>query len=439
MKTKTTQHNAGECTTSSIVETVTRPDGHRALSPRTEQQLLQELASRNLQKPEKLNGKPGSDRNRMEPKQRNITGDNYLSIDMDFWAHSRVDKDFLRRVIRCVGAANVAAAIEHDSILAHTRRYANDCTVLINVDSHSDLGGVVNVMFENGDCDDRRLELHSGSWADYIAWPVRQEFCWIYPDFVSREEGRCDAFSEDVPFSQIPQREPLPGVALDYKWRNLRRHLAQPPDYGIDLDRVRAASIALSPDCCGPDAVEAFQTLVREFNLELLDVLAPNLAALKASMAQVEKETPSQTPKDYGPVPLHANPQDVLSVKDIEDPESKLNFRPHFLNSRKGPLREMLCVRCWAEGGAPPVGSLISAKGAWYDVQSDAPVDGSQDRAECPTRLWKVISCDQFPSHDLEPGRPYYCIEAAGQFIEQYVIYNKRGAEGVARRMIGAA
>lgn len=43
MKTKTTQHNAGECTPSSIVETVTRPDGHRALSQCMEQQLLQEL------------------------------------------------------------------------------------------------------------------------------------------------------------------------------------------------------------------------------------------------------------------------------------------------------------------------------------------------------------------------------------------------------------
>ena len=108
--------------------------------------------------------------------------DNYVTIDIDFWARRRVDMDFLRRVIRCVGAANVAAAIEHDGILPHARRYGNDCTILTNVDAHSDLGGTMNVMFEDGDSDDRRLELHSRSWADYIAWPVRQEFSWNYPD-----------------------------------------------------------------------------------------------------------------------------------------------------------------------------------------------------------------------------------------------------------------
>jgi len=430
MKTKTTQHNAGECTTSSIVETVTRPDGSRALSPRTEQQLLQELASRNLQKPEKLNGKPGSDRNRTEPKQGNITRDNYVSIDMDFWAHSSVDMDFLRRVIRCVGAANVAAAVDHDSVLPHARRYANDCTVLINVDSHSDLGGVVNVMFENGDCDDRRLELHSGSWADYISWLVRQEFCWNYPDLVSREEGRCDAFSEDLPFSKIPQREPLPGVALDFKWRSLRRCFAEPPNYGIDPERVRAASIALSPRFCGLDGVEAFKTLVREFNLELLDVLAADLAAMKPRVAQVDKETPSEPVEDYGPVPLQANPQEVLSVEWAEDKESRL--------TRGKARREIISGFCGADA-LPTIGSLIRAEGAWYDLQSDAPADGCQDRAECPTKLWKVIEARHIPQQSHEEDHPPYYVCAVGQVVEEYVIHNKRGAEGVARRLIGAA
>jgi hypothetical protein len=306
----------------------------------------------------------------------------------------------------------------------------------------------MNVMFGDGDTDERRLELHSGSWVDYVAWPVRKEFVWAYPDFVSREEGRCDHFSSHRPFSRIPQRPRLMSKS-DSNWLSLRRCLAQPPDYGIDLERVRAASIALSPRFCGPDAVEAFKTIVGEFNLELLDVLAVDLAAMKPRVARVEKETPSEPVEDYGPVPLPANPQDVLPVKWNEAPESWLNFRPRCINSRKGPLREMLRGCCWAEGGAPPVGSLISAQGAWYDLQSDEPEDGCQDlqseepederqdRAECPTKLWKVISCAQFPPGCREPGAPPYVIDAVGQFIEQYVVHNKLGAEGVARRLKG--
>src|ERR1035437_5976844 len=116
MKTKTAQHNAGECTTSSKVKIITRPDGHRALSPCTEQQLRQGLASRNMLKADKLNGKPGSDRHLMESKQTNMKDDIYVSMDVDSWARRLVDMDFLRRVTNCVGPENIAAAIEHDSI-----------------------------------------------------------------------------------------------------------------------------------------------------------------------------------------------------------------------------------------------------------------------------------------------------------------------------------
>src|ERR1035437_331874 len=434
MKTKTAQHNAGECTTSSKVKIITRPDGHRALSPCTEQQLRQELPSRNLLKADKLNGKPGSDRNHTEPKQRNITRDIYLSIDVDFWARRRVDMDFLRRVINCVGSDNVAAAVEHDSVLPHARRYGGACTVLINLDAHSDLGGCNNFMHQDGEQEEVRVELYSWSWVDYVAWPVRQEFCWNYPDIVRREKVRHDASSASVPFSLI--RQGLPPGDLDREWRTLRRRLAQAPDYGIDLKRVRAASIVLSPRYCGPDGVEAFKTLVREFKLELLDVLAPDLAAMEPRMAQVDKETPSQTPEDYGLVPLHMSPENVLPVKWNEAPESWLNFRPGWSSSRNGPLRETLRGRCWAEA-APKEGSLISAKGAWYDLQSDAPEDGCQDRAECPTKLWKVIEARHIPQQSHEEDRPPYLIEAVGQVVEEYVVRNKNGFESVARRLIG--
>jgi hypothetical protein len=367
-----------------------------------------------------LNGRPVAG----FPAKRNI----YLTIDLDFWARRRVDMDFLRGVIRCVGAANVAAAVEHDSILPHARRYGNDCTILPNLDAHSDLGGKMPVAPKDVDgiSDERRLELHSGSWVDYVAWPVRKEFVWVYPDFVSRKEGRCDAFSNHLPFSEI-----------DCDWEQRRRQFAAPPDYGIDLSRVRALSVVLSPRFSHPDALEVFKALVREFDLELLDVLAADLAIMKPRPAPDGAAAAKDMPEDYGPLPIDANSKNIVPVKLSEDPKSHLNYAPRRINWREFPLREMLRGFCWPEAGVPPVGSLIRVEGAWYDLQSDTPEDGCQDRAKCPTKFWKVVSYQV--RSEPEPDGPHYFFDAVGQGIEQYVVHNKLGAEGVARRLIGAA
>jgi hypothetical protein len=215
----------------------------------------------------------------------------YLSIDLDFWAKGQVDAHFIRRVIHQVGANNFAAAVHHDSILPHIRRYGPTCDVLINLDSHSDLGGVMIVTHENGDGDIRRLELHSGSWVDYVAWPRRRLFLWCYPanerypTHQCSEKGRCDDFSAEKPFHRIPQRDRSMGTdrSWDYKWRTLHHQVALRPRYGIDLETVRAGSISLSPDYCGPDAIDAFNTLIREFDLELLDILPEHLGSLQAT------------------------------------------------------------------------------------------------------------------------------------------------------------
>src|SRR5450759_4881208 len=135
------------------------------------------------------------------------------------------------------------------------------------------------------------------------------------------------------------------------------------------------------------------------------------------------KTADKQMPEDYGPLP-RPTAENIVPVKFSEDPKSLLNYYPKHLNWREFPLREMLSGLCWPEADVPAEGSLIRAKGAWYDLQSDAPVDGSQDRAECPTKFWKVISCCQLPPNCLKPDGPDgppYSIDAAGQFIEQYV------------------
>jgi hypothetical protein len=163
---------------------------------------------------------------------------------------------------------------------------------MVNLDHHSDMGGLMECTV---DCESdlRRLELHSGSWADYVEWPVKSEFVWAYPHPGCLEHCRCDPFSVDVnrirlglpfddapdelPFTQIPQR-------AEHNWQSLRCYLARPAHYGIAMEKVRAANITLSPDCCGIDAVDAFKTLVAEFGLELIDLLLTDLGSLKATL-----------------------------------------------------------------------------------------------------------------------------------------------------------
>src|SRR5215831_10607275 len=174
----------------------------------------------------------------------------YLSIDLDFWSDGLVDKAFLTRVIQQVGAADVASAVQHDNLLPHAMRYADCCRTHINLDKRSDLGGTIhgNFVDENGiPRSPRRPELHFWSWADYIPWATKKEFIWGYPSPKRQKSGHCcDHLTDDTPSPYIPQR---PGQARS--WQRVRCYLAKAPDYGIPLEKVRAASITLSPVFCG--------------------------------------------------------------------------------------------------------------------------------------------------------------------------------------------
>ena len=112
-------------------------------------------------------------------------------------------------------------------------------------------------------------------------------------------------------------------------------------------------------------------------------------------------------------------------------PTSKRKFR------KRIEKVSVFTVICWA-GTAPNVGSLLHVEGVWYALKSDAPEDGCQDRAECPTKLWKVIDVLHYPRRE-EKGDPPYELSALGQVVEEYVVRNKNGFESVARRLIGAA
>src|SRR6266481_1830542 len=105
----------------------------------------------------------------------------YVTIDLDFYLKSKVDRPFLDRLLKSVPKEDRAAAICHDSILPHIRRQARTLKRVVNLDYHSDLGGCLDIMFETAKTGLRRLELHSGSWADYVELDDKQEFAWGYP------------------------------------------------------------------------------------------------------------------------------------------------------------------------------------------------------------------------------------------------------------------
>jgi len=196
----------------------------------------------------------------------------YVTIDLDTWMPDKVDIEMLDRTLSRVPKADRAAAIHHDSVLPHIRRYAHDTKRLVNLDFHSDLGGCLEAMFEDGNCGLRRLALHSGSWADYVALNDKQEFVWAYPARECLASGRTDHFSLERPFGQVRQVGRNP-------WRNIKHVLVKPPHYGLSRVDITGISIVLSPDFCGADAFEAFVGLVGRHDLELLDCLPQNLEA----------------------------------------------------------------------------------------------------------------------------------------------------------------
>jgi hypothetical protein len=208
----------------------------------------------------------------------------YLTVDLDFWAKEQVDIAWLRQVLEAVAAEDRAAAVYHDSILSHARRYMLECTTLVNLDCHSDLGGGMEVLHTDGQVDFRRLELHEGSWGDYVAFADKAEFVWAYPHSSCLGNCRCDHFSDDgeLPFRKIPQAEHA-------AWARLRCYHAKPPRYGVAATKVRAVSLVLSPHWCGADAFATFRALVRDYQMELLDCLPGNLKTVQPPVTIVNR------------------------------------------------------------------------------------------------------------------------------------------------------
>jgi hypothetical protein len=148
-----------------------------------------------------------------------------LTVDLDFWAKEQVDISWLRQVLEALAAEDRAAAVFHGSILPHARRYRRVCTRLVNLDCHSDLGGGMEVVHADAETNSRRLELHEGSWGDYVAFADKAEFVWAYPHSSCPGNCRCDHFSDDgeLPFRKI-SRSPSPSSGEQIDGGDLASH-----------------------------------------------------------------------------------------------------------------------------------------------------------------------------------------------------------------------
>ena len=99
-----------------------------------------------------------------------------------------------------------------------------------------------------------------------------------FPDAECGEKNQCDAFSSYKPFEAIDR----------LRWAKLQDYKVEGPHYGIDLRKVRAASIVLSTDVSGPDAFDSFVSLVGGHEIELFDLLRENLTVDKLKRGKVD-------------------------------------------------------------------------------------------------------------------------------------------------------
>lgn len=199
--------------------------------------------------------------------------DTFLSIDLHFWNKMPVDWALIERAVSVVPRRDVCVVIHHRNVLFQTRRYDAECTRLVNLDCCADLAGADELYIDGispRHADTRTFEFSDETWGDLVSFSDPQEFIWAHPyvDCPSNESCRPDCFIrfvEDIPFEQIP----APSTNRTY-WHRLSHYLASPLDYGIELSRVRAVAIALSPSMDFPAPL--FE-LMRSYKLQLFDSL----------------------------------------------------------------------------------------------------------------------------------------------------------------------
>jgi len=155
----------------------------------------------------------------------------YLSIDLDFWAHSQRQhcNAFFEKVFAL--RLPIFAVCEHHHLLP---TMAGCFDVLYNVDWHSDL------------CDPPeegwiKSQLNEGTWGNYVPWRKQGTFIWRYPRPCCLHIGTGYCHSDVNPFEK-----PVSG------WKHTQKHQGTA---GIPWDDIKAVGVCLSPAWIGREAI----------------------------------------------------------------------------------------------------------------------------------------------------------------------------------------
>jgi hypothetical protein len=152
----------------------------------------------------------------------------YLSIDLDYWSHSRNARrsctDFFKRVWEL--KLPIYVAMFHHHLLPHIN--ASGCDTCINVDYHSDLADLHA---------DRVLNFNEGTWGNFVDWRLDGTFIWRFPleRCLHSSTGFCHQFLD-------------PFLTQVSGWKVTERtlRLARMP-----WSNIKAIGVSVSPDWLG--------------------------------------------------------------------------------------------------------------------------------------------------------------------------------------------
>lgn len=156
-----------------------------------------------------------------------------LSVDLDFWRESRKPaKEFFKSLFE--SGLKICVSVDHHDLLPFVNSFP-ECRKLINIDYHSDI------------CPDqtaREEGLTCGDWVNFVDWPRKEEYIWIYPSekcAANYEKGNTGTYSG---WCHAPDEDPFKKGETEWEKCTTVLRLI-PRDI---LKEICSIAICLSPD-----------------------------------------------------------------------------------------------------------------------------------------------------------------------------------------------
>jgi hypothetical protein len=177
----------------------------------------------------------------------------YLVIGTPFLS----DEKFVDRVLAAIPKQDTVAAPVDHHVWSHANRYP-ECDTLVNLACKSGLSGPYEYEERFGLVVQHSSSLGPRNWAEDVSFRDKRLFRWGHPfaEHLIHRHGRV---------SQTQDGEKTP-EDCKHRWAHLQCYHAQPPDYGVALEQVRAVAIFLNGSC-ERGAIEVFKTLAKRHGL----------------------------------------------------------------------------------------------------------------------------------------------------------------------------